>query len=215
MIQYLRGQALTKTRGPPFFWLSEERTAKTVETAIPGPKIWACAGYHFPTMGFSGKLLTMVAPTHLRPPPSAERLRLLDPNLLQPLERLLLLANDPAAHRLEQMDAIREALPYTAETVAQRNERLRLEAEAARRADGDAAAALRFDFGNLTDAKAILRAERAVLAAVGNGALALEAGHRLIAMLDALRRAHADEITSERLLDYETMRAAPQAMEAQ
>jgi hypothetical protein len=153
----------------------------------------------------------MVAPTHLRAPPSAERLRLLDPNLLQPLEKLLLLANDPGAHRLEQMDAIREALPYTAETVAQRNERLRLdrEQELARNT-----AELRFDFGNLTDAKAILCAERAVLAAVGNGALALEAGHRLIAMLDALRRAHADEITSERLLDYEATRAAPQRMEA-
>ena len=139
----------------------------------------------------------------MRPPPSAERLRLLDPNLLQPLERLLLIANDPNNSQLVQMDAIRDALPYTAETIAQRNERMHLEAEAQRRADDAAAAALHFDFGSLTSAKAILRAQQKVLKAVGQGALVLETGNRLVAMLDALRRSHADVVTEERLLDFE------------
>ena len=139
----------------------------------------------------------------MRPPPSAERLRLLDPNLLQPLERLLLIANDPNNSQLVQMDAIRDALPYTAETIAQRNERMHLEAEAQRRADDAAAAALHFDFGSLTSAKAILRAQQKVLKAVGQGALVLETGHRLVAMLDALRRSHTDVVTEERLLDFE------------
>ena len=145
----------------------------------------------------------MVEPTRLHPPPSAERLKLLDPNLLKPLERLLLIANDPNSSSLVKMDAIRDALPYTAETIAQRNERLNLEAEKQRRDDDAAAAALHFDFGSLTSAKAILRAQQKVLKAVGQGALVLETGHRLVAMLDALRRSHTDVVTEERLLDFE------------
>jgi hypothetical protein len=130
---------------------------------------------------------------------------LLDSNLLQPLEKLLLIINDTnSGNQLFVMEAIRDALPYTTETIEQRNERLRLEADAARRVDENAAAALRFDFGNLSSAKAIHVAQMKVMAAVGTGALALEAGHRLIVMLDALRRAAADTITEERLLDYET-----------
>jgi hypothetical protein len=54
----------------------------------------------------------MVQPTPLRPPPSPERRRLRDPNLLLPLEMLLLQINDPNLHPLERMDAIQAALPY-------------------------------------------------------------------------------------------------------
>jgi hypothetical protein len=62
---------------------------------------------------------------------------------------------------------------------------------------------LHFDFGSLTSAKAILRAQQKVLKAVGQGALVLETGHRLVAMLDALRRSHTDVVTEERSLDFE------------
>jgi hypothetical protein len=154
----------------------------------------------------------MVDPIPLRPPSSAERLKLLDPNLLTPLERLLLIANDPNVHHVMQMDAIREALPYTAETVAQRNERMHLEAEKQRRDDDAAAAALHFDFGSLNSAKAILRSQQKVLKAVGQGALALETGHRLISMLDALRRSHTDVVTENNLLEYEASRQQPLEM---
>jgi hypothetical protein len=123
---------------------------------------------------------------------------------------LLLIANDPNNSRLVQMDAIRDALPYTAETIAQRNERLNQEAEKQRRDDDAAAAALHFDFGSLTSAKAILRAQQKVLKAVGQGALVLETGHRLVAMADTLRRSHTDVVTEERLLDFEI---SPQRLE--
>jgi hypothetical protein len=148
----------------------------------------------------------MVEPTQLRAPLSPKRIRLRDPKLLQPLERLLLIINDPDHHQLMQMDAIREALPYTAETIEQRNERLRLEAERELAAN---TAALKFDFGSLNSARAIHRAQMKVMKAVGTGALMLEAGHRLIAMLDAMRKAAADVITEEKLLDYEASRNDP------
>ena len=83
---------------------------------------------------------------------------------------------------------------------------MNLEAEKQRREDDAAAAALHFDFGSLTSAKAVLRAQQKVLKAVGQGAFVLETGHRLVAMLDALRRSHADVVTEERPIDFEISR---------
>jgi hypothetical protein len=166
----------------------------------------------------------MVEPTNLNQPPSADRIKLASGNLLQPIEKLLLHINNGALHDGERLRYIEVALPYTNETTAQRNERkrweaeaanerLRLEEERARREAQDiaqtATSGLNFDFGNLSNAKAIHRAQMKVMAAVGSGLLPLEAGHRLIAMLDALRRAAADTVTEEKLLDYEETRAAP------
>jgi hypothetical protein len=54
---------------------------------------------------------------------SPERLKLKDPNLLSPYERLLLIINNKKNDDMEILEAIRLALPYCKETMTERNER--------------------------------------------------------------------------------------------
>jgi hypothetical protein len=67
---------------------------------------------------------------------SPERLKLKDPNLLSPYERLLLIINNKKNDDMEILEAIRLALPYCKETIAERNERMRGEGAMQPRIDG-------------------------------------------------------------------------------
>jgi len=100
--------------------------------------------------------------------------------------------------------------PARSSPIAQRNERLRLEAEIIERQQPQPAPAP-FDFGKLNSAKDILRAQRKVLASLGEGLIATDLAHRYIGMLDALRRSHADVVTEDRLLDFEETRKSVEA----
>jgi hypothetical protein len=140
----------------------------------------------------------------------SQRSRLNDPDFLQPWERLLLLINKPGIDRIDLLEAITLALPYCKETIEQRNERLRLEAQIIERQQPPPAPAP-FDFGKLNSARDILRAQRKVLASLGAGLIATDLAHRYIGMLDALRRSHADVVTEDRLLDYEETRKSVEA----
>jgi hypothetical protein len=67
---------------------------------------------------------------------SPERLKLKDPNLLSPYERLLLIINNKKNDDMEILEAIRLALPYCRETIAERNESMRFEAAMQPRIEG-------------------------------------------------------------------------------
>jgi hypothetical protein len=67
---------------------------------------------------------------------SPERLKLKDPNLLSPYERLLLIINNKKNDDMEILEAIRLALPYCKETMTERNERVAREAAMQPRIDG-------------------------------------------------------------------------------
>jgi hypothetical protein len=67
---------------------------------------------------------------------SPERLKLKSPNLLSPYERLLLIINNKKNDDMEVLEAIRLALPYCKETIAERNERLAREAAMQPRIEG-------------------------------------------------------------------------------
>jgi hypothetical protein len=67
---------------------------------------------------------------------SPDRLKLKDPNLLSPYERLLLIINNRKNDDMEVLEAIRLALPYCRETIAERNERQAREATMQPRIDG-------------------------------------------------------------------------------
>ena len=98
----------------------------------------------------------------------SQRSRLNDPDLLTPWERLLLLINSKGIDRIDLLEAITLALPYCKETIEQRNERLRLEAEIIERQQPPPAPAP-FDFGALDSAKGILNAQRKVMVSLGAG----------------------------------------------
>jgi hypothetical protein len=67
---------------------------------------------------------------------SPDRLKLKDPNLLSPYERLLLIINNRKNDDMEVLEAIRLALPYCKETIAERNARMQAEAASQPRIDG-------------------------------------------------------------------------------
>ena len=139
------------------------------------------------------------------PPRHPDRKKLDDGDLFTPWERLLLLINRTNIDSIDLMQAITLALPYCKETIEQRNERLRLEAEILERQQPPQPPQP-FDFGKLNSAKDILRAQRKVLVSLGAGLIPTDLANRYIAMLDALRRSHESVVTEEGLLNYEESR---------
>jgi hypothetical protein len=104
-----------------------------------------------------------------------------------PLTRLLVIANDPDVDERIQVVAAAHALPFYPVPDPL------------------------IDFGRLDSARDILRAQKRVMRALGDGGINSVVAQRYISMLDALRRAHADTITEDRLLDYEETRKQVEA----
>jgi hypothetical protein len=102
------------------------------------------------------------------PPRHPDRKKLDEGDLFSPWERLLLLINRTNIDSIDLMQMLELALPYCKETIAQRNERLRLEAEILEKQQ-PSQPPQPFDFGKLNSAKDILRAQRKVLVSLGPG----------------------------------------------
>jgi hypothetical protein len=108
---------------------------------------------------------------------SPERLKLKDPNLLSPYERLLLIINNRKNDDMEILEAIRLALPYCKETIAERNERTAREAAMQPRIEGP------FD-----TAHDIVAAQSRVMTLMALGALLPHVGKTFIESLALMAR---------------------------
>lgn len=100
-----------------------------------------------------------------------------------PLTRLLVIMNDPDVDERIQIVAAAHALPFypVPEPL--------------------------IDFGDLNSAKSILKAQKKVMRALGNGFITSILADRYIDMLGHLLRSHESAVTEEKLLDYEQTRA--------
>jgi hypothetical protein len=108
---------------------------------------------------------------------SPERLKLKDPNLLSPYERLLLIINNRKNDDMEVLEAIRLALPYCKETIAERNERVARELAMQPRIDGP--------FDSASD---IVAAQSRVMTLMALGALLPHVGKTFIESLALMAR---------------------------
>jgi hypothetical protein len=122
--------------------------------------------------------------TTFAPKPSAERIKLSDPNLLQPLEKLLLIINDPRMHQEDYIEAITLALPYchrpkSAEPPAM------------------------FDFSRLRTAAQMLGAQRKIMRSVGEGRTDAALGRQLIESLAIMIRCLDTTALEDRLEQVE------------
>jgi hypothetical protein len=114
------------------------------------------------------------------PPPSADKLRLADRNLLSPLEKLLLIINDDERDIDEVLSACRYALPYC---------------HAVKQTDEIVVPPL----GHLKDAASILAAQRRVAKAVEAGTLPVDVGRDLISTLAVMLKSYEAVALEDRL----------------
>ena len=122
--------------------------------------------------------------TRFVPKPSAERIKLSDPNLILPLEKLLLIINDPHKHHEDYIEAITLALPYchrpkSAEPPAM------------------------FDFSRLRTATQMLAAQRKIMQSVGEGRTDAALGRQLIESIAIMIRCLDTTILEDRLEEVE------------
>jgi hypothetical protein len=107
----------------------------------------------------------MADPTKLQKPPSSERLKLQDPNLILPLEWLLLRINDgDYTNPFAKHELVKTALPYC-------------------HAPKVAEPPPNFDFSNLRTAEQMMAAQRQVMASVGAGKTTPQTGKTLVEAL--------------------------------
>jgi hypothetical protein len=121
---------------------------------------------------------------HYPPPPSADKLKLADRNLLSPLEKLLLIINDGESDLDDVLNACRYALPYC--HAPKETEEIVIPA-----------------LGHLRDAASILAAQRRVARAIEAGTLTVSVGRDLISTLAIILKSYEATALEDRLEQVE------------
>jgi hypothetical protein len=132
----------------------------------------------------------MADPTKLQKPPSAERLKLQDPNLIQPLEWLLLRINDgDYSNSHAKHELVKTALPYC-------------------HVPKVAEPPPNFDFSNLRTAEQMMAAQRMVMASVGEGRTTPQTAKTIIESLSLMIRCLDTTVLEDRLEQVEAQTSA-------
>jgi hypothetical protein len=123
----------------------------------------------------------------MRPPPSADRLKLANPNLLQPLEKLLLMINSDTIDNYQRHEFIKTALPYC-------------------HAPKSSEPPVNFNFGHLKTAAEMLAAQGRVMKSMSEGFTPVQTGRAMIEALAIMIRS-LDVTTLEDRLEQAEERA--------
>jgi hypothetical protein len=132
----------------------------------------------------------MAAPRTLQKPPGGDRLKLQDPNLLQPLELLLLWSNDFTTYNTERrLEFVKTALPYCHVPKA-------------------AEPPPSFDFSNLRTAEQMMAAQRTVMKSVGEGRTTPQTGKTMVEALAVMIKCLDVTTLEDRLEQVEAQASA-------
>jgi hypothetical protein len=132
----------------------------------------------------------MADPTKLQPPPSAERLKLQTPNLITPLEWLLLRINDgDYTNPRGKHEFVKSALPYC-------------------HVPKQAEPPPNFDFSNLRTAEQMMAAQRQVMKSVGEGRTTPQTGKTMVEALAVMIKCLDVTTLEDRLEQVEAQASA-------